>query len=91
MTSGGIFQQREPAEVRPYVLYGGQKLDLNSATAEELEALPGIGPNLSVRIVAYRDALGGFRRLEELLGIRGIGWETLEKIRPYLSITRSSP
>ena len=60
------------------------RLDLNAATAQELDTLPGIGPVLSQRIVQLREERGGFSSKEELLDVEGIGEVTLEKIRPYL-------
>lgn len=48
-------------------------LDLNRASARELDALPGVGPVLAARIVAYREHQGPFRRREELMAVRGIG------------------
>lgn len=48
-------------------------LDLNTATAEELDTLPGIGPALAERIVAYREANGPFESVEEILEVSGIG------------------
>ncbi len=65
---------------------GRTPLDLNRATAAELETLPGIGPALSARIVAYRDSVGGFRDVAELARVRGIGPATLERLRPLLVI-----
>jgi len=59
-------------------------LSLNSATTEQLEALPGIGPVLAARIVARRQEVGGFSQVEDLLQVEGIGSGTLEKVRPYL-------
>jgi len=61
-------------------------LDLNRATAAELETLPGIGPALAARIVAYRDSVGGFRDVGELLRVRGIGEATLVRLRPHLRV-----
>ena len=48
-------------------------LDLNTATAEELATLPGIGPELAGRIVAYREEQGGFGSIEEIMEVSGIG------------------
>lgn len=56
------------------------RVSVNRARAEELEAVPGIGPALARRIVAYRP----FRTLDELVRVPGIGARTLERLRPYL-------
>jgi competence ComEA-like helix-hairpin-helix protein len=63
-----------------------EPVDLNRATAAELERVPGIGPALAARIVARRDSLGGFRSLAELERIRGIGPATLKKLIPHLKL-----
>lgn len=63
-------------------------VSLNSATQQELEErLPGVGEKLAQRIVEYRDQHGGFQSLEELKNVEGIGDKTLEKIKPYLSLS----
>ncbi len=61
-------------------------VDLNTATAEELEQLEGVGEVLSGRIIAYREAHGGFRSVEDLLDVEGVGETRLEKWRPYLTV-----
>lgn len=61
-------------------------LDLNAATAEELETLPGVGAILAERIVSYREAVGGFQTLEELQQVNGIGSGIYSQIAPYLFI-----
>ena len=58
-------------------------LDLNTATLEELQQLPGIGPTRAKAIVHFREKSGPFRRVEDLLVIRGITRARLEKLRPY--------
>ncbi|MEO8084705.1 MAG: helix-hairpin-helix domain-containing protein [Ardenticatenales bacterium] len=57
-------------------------IDLNRATAADLDALPGVGPAVAARIIAYRTANGPFRSAEELLSVSGIGERTLERLRP---------
>ncbi|MDZ7373012.1 MAG: helix-hairpin-helix domain-containing protein [candidate division KSB1 bacterium] len=61
-------------------------LDLNRASAKELEKLPRIGPALAQRIVEARQRRGGFKRVEDLLEVKGIGKKTLEAIRPYVCV-----
>lgn len=60
-------------------------LDLNDATAEELEALPGIGPVLAERIVAWREENGPFQSREDVLDVKGIGEATYESLAPYVT------
>lgn len=62
------------------------KLDVNRATQEQLQTVPGIGPALARRIVEWRREHGPFETLEELLHVRGIGPRTLDRIRPYLEV-----
>ncbi|MDM7924505.1 MAG: helix-hairpin-helix domain-containing protein [bacterium] len=69
---------------------GGERpaagVNLNSAGSAELVSVPGIGPVMAGRILAYRRESGRFRSVDELIRVRGIGPRTLEKIRPYLRI-----
>jgi competence protein ComEA len=62
------------------------RLDLNRATAEELQQLSGIGPAISSEIVRYRQSRGGFRSVEELVEVPGIGPKRLEQFRPSLFV-----
>ena len=62
-------------------------IDMNSASAKELEALDGVGPSLAAKIVRLRDSKGGcFRSMEELLEVRGIGPATLARIMASATI-----
>lgn len=72
--------------LNPYPELEGVVIDINHATKEELEQLPGIGPVKAGDIVDYVKEKGPLTSLEELLEVKGIGEKTLEKLRPFLSI-----
>lgn len=61
-------------------------LDLNTATLEQLEQLPGIGPTTAKAIIDFREKGGPFKRVEDLRAIHGISKARLEKIRPYVTV-----
>jgi competence ComEA-like helix-hairpin-helix protein len=61
-----------------------EPIDVNRADAAALATLPGIGPVLAARIVAYRDSVGPFPDLDALVAVRGVGPATLERLRPLL-------
>jgi len=62
------------------------RIDINSATASQLEQLPNIGPVTASRIVAYRNSNGPFTTIDELLDVSGIGSVTLAKISPQVTV-----
>lgn len=66
-------------------------LNLNTADAETLQALPGIGPALAERIVAYRWEHGPFQTAEDLLRVPGIGPKRWERIRHAIRVTAEEP
>ena len=61
-------------------------VDLNKATVESLTTIPGIGKVTAERIVEWRETNGPFRRIEDLMKVKGIGEKSLEKIRPYIRV-----
>ena len=63
-----------------------RKVSINTATAEEITLIPGIGPAISSRIVEYRRENGKFHTVDALLKVKGIGPAKLEKMREYVNI-----
>jgi competence ComEA-like helix-hairpin-helix protein len=61
-------------------------IDINAATVKELEELPGVGPTTAKAIVLFRTRSGRFRRVEDLLAIRGISETKLKAMRPYVTL-----
>ncbi len=61
-------------------------VNLNTASADQLESLPGIGPVLARRIIEYRVRHGPFQRVEELLQVEGIGPKVLQELRPRVIV-----
>ena len=65
---------------------GSAPVNINTATAEELQTLPRIGPAMAQRIIAWREAHGGFRSVDELDAVPGIGPSMLENLRPLVMV-----
>lgn len=61
-------------------------INLNSATAAELEKLPGVGPATAARIVEYRQKNGAFKKVEDLMNVRGIGEKTFLTLKPLITV-----
>ena len=61
-------------------------LDLNTATQEQLESLPGIGPELAGRILQYRQSCGGFVSTEQLMDVKGIGEKRYTALKELISV-----
>jgi competence protein ComEA len=67
----------------------GGEIDINKASAEQLTRIPGIGKVMAERIILFREEHGPFRRVEDLLKIKGIGEKSLQKLRPYVKVDKS--
>ena len=74
---------RRPAQ-EPVVPESALPVNVNTASAEELDVLPGIGPALAERIIAYREANGPFTAAEDLLAVSGIGEKVLDGLRDQI-------
>jgi len=66
-------------------------IDLNVANVKELQELPGVGPVTAQRIIDLREKSGRFRRVEDLLAVRGISQKKLDAMRPYVTVSLPTP
>ena len=64
-------------------------VDLNAAGEAELQSVPGIGKSLATRIVQFREKNGAFKSVDDLLKVQGIGEKSLEKLRPFLTVSKA--
>lgn len=65
-------------------------LDLNRASTEDFESLPGIGPVLAQRLMVFRKSNGGFHTVDELRQVKGIGRKKFDRVRPLVTVTAPS-
>src|SRR5882672_12666407 len=65
-------------------------ININTANSEELQQVPGIGPATADKILQMRKSYGVFKSVDDLLSIRGIGKKRLEKMRKYLTVSKSA-
>ena len=63
-----------------------EKININTASAEELQSLKGIGPSTAGSIIAYREEYGGFSSIEEIMNVKRIGEKTFAKIKDRISV-----
>ena len=66
-------------------------VNLNTATSEQLQLVPGIGPVTAAKILQMRKAYGPFKSVDDLRAIRGVGPKRLEKMRKYLTVSKPPP
>jgi competence protein ComEA len=76
-------EQQAPAAAQTA---GKPTINLNTATIDQLETLPGIGQKTAERIIEYRTKSGGFKRIEDLMNVKGIGEKSFLKLKPLVSV-----
>jgi len=73
-------------QAQPQAAPATKALNLNTATLDQLEALPGIGRKTAQLIVEYRTKSGGFKKVEELMNVKGIGEKSFLKLKPLVAV-----
>ena len=81
LAQGQAAQLAKSPDTRPLAL-----VNLNTATASELEVLPGIGAKTAARIIDYRLKKGPFKKIEELMNVQGIGEKSFLKLKPQITV-----
>lgn len=77
------------AEAAPTAATKQEPIDINDADLQELKTLPGVGDAIAKRIVDFREEHGPFRRVEDLMRVKGIGEKSFAKMRPYVKVGKS--
>ena len=66
-------------------------VNLNTATADQLATIPGVGAKMAERIINYRQKNGGFKKIEDLMNVSGVGEKSFLKMKPLITVTAAKP
>ncbi len=69
---------------------GDQKININTASLDELQKLPRVGPQVAQRIIDYRKEHGNFKKIEEIMKVRGIGERTFNQMKDLITVGAES-
>jgi len=81
-----IVAAQAEGKAQPAAGVSAKVVDLNTASAEELATVPGIGPALAQRIIEFREKEGRFQRIEDLMKVKGIGEKSFQKLRTHFKV-----
>ena len=87
---GLVHAQARPGAQKP-VATAAAPINLNTATMDQLESIPGIGAKTAERIIAYRQKNGGFKKIEDLMLVQGVGEKSFLKMKPLITVTGTKP
>ena len=87
---GLVHAQARAGAAKP-VATAAAPVNLNTATAEQLESIPGIGAKTAERIIAYRQKNGGFKKVEDLMLVQGVGEKSFLKMKPLITVVATKP
>ncbi len=79
-----VAQKAQPAKAAPAP---AAVVNINTATAEQLDSLPGIGAKVAARIIEYRQKNGPFKKVEDLMNVRGIGEKNFLKLKSMITVS----
>jgi competence protein ComEA len=82
--------QEKPAGRKATAATATAPVNLNTATAAEIASLPGVGPKAAQRIIEYRQKSGGFKKIEELMNVKGIGEKSFLKLKSLISVSEKA-
>ncbi len=88
LTIGGVAEAQQASSGAPAAAGRAvAPVDINAASLADLETLPGIGRQTAERIIEYREKNGGFKKVEELMNVRGIGEKSFLRLKPMVAVT----
>jgi competence protein ComEA len=87
LTVGAMAVDAQEPRPAPATAAATAPINLNSATAAQLETLPGIGKATAERILEYRQKNGAFKKVEDLMNVRGIGEKSFLTLKPLVTVT----